>query len=54
MSFGFEYYLQGYPDFDRTSGAAYVPGICDWSEVTSNSDLTLPSCTLGEFLLICN
>ena len=42
--------FQGYPDFDRTSGAAYVPGICDWSEVTSNSDLTLPSCTLGEFV----
>ena len=38
----------GYPAFDRTSGAAYVPGICDWSKVKGVDDLTLPECTLGE------
>lgn len=35
----------GYPDFDRTSGAAYVPGICDWSGVQGPEDLTLPTCS---------
>ena len=42
----------GYPAFDRTSGAAYVPGICDWSNVSSVSDLTLPTCTFGN--IYCN
>jgi hypothetical protein len=37
----------GYPEFDRTSGAAYIPGICDWSNVNGVEDLTLPICTLG-------
>jgi len=36
----------GYPAFDRTAGAAYVPGICDWSKVKGVDDLTLPECTL--------
>ena len=34
----------GYPEYDRTSGAAYLEGRCDWSKVTSNDDLTLPEC----------
>ena len=37
----------GYPEFDKSSGAAYVPGICDWSGVDGVEDLTLPTCTLG-------
>lgn len=26
---------------------AYLNGRCDWTNVTSASDLTLPTCTLG-------
>ncbi len=29
--------------------APHLDGICDWSAVTSSSDLTLPSCTFGKF-----
>jgi hypothetical protein len=36
----------GYPAFDKSSGAAYVNGICDWSKVQGAADLTLPECTL--------
>ena len=43
----------GLLDFDETwgfkSGAKYfLNGICDWSHVQSSSDLTLPTCTLGD------
>lgn len=34
----------GYPEFDKSDGAAYLPGVCDWSGVASTSDLTLPTC----------
>ena len=43
----------GLVDFDETWGfqtseKSYLNGICDWSKVQSSSDLTLPTCTLGD------
>lgn len=40
----------GYPSFDKYSGAAYLNGRCDWSDINSSRDLTLPNCTLGEHI----
>ena len=37
----------GYPEYNKASGAAYLNGVCDWSGVTSSSDLTLPGCDWG-------
>lgn len=34
----------GYTSYDSTSGDAYLEGVCDWSNVTSTDDLTLPTC----------
>ena len=34
-------------DFNKYSGAAYLYGKCDWSNVKNSEDLTLPDCDLG-------
>jgi len=34
----------GYPEYDSSDNAAYLPGVCDWSGVSSQTDLTLPVC----------
>jgi hypothetical protein len=36
-----------YPDYDGVT-APHLDGKCDWSAVTSTSDLTLPTCTIGK------
>lgn len=41
-SWGFKPWLE-----DSSSGI-YLPGRCDWSNVTSSSDLTLPTCYYGK------
>jgi hypothetical protein len=38
----------GWPEYDVSNGGAYLYGRCDWSAVTSVTDLTLPNCTMGE------
>lgn len=38
----------GYPEYDKSSGAAYLYAVCDWSNVKSNEDLTLPKCSFDE------
>ena len=40
-----------FTEYNKASGAAYLDGVCDWSQVNGVSDLTLPTCTLG---LICD
>jgi hypothetical protein len=47
---------RGLVEFDETWGydysdpkAIYLKGRCDWSEVTSVEDLTLPVCNVGRF-----
>jgi hypothetical protein len=37
----------GYLDYDPTDLASYLPGRCDWSNVKSASDLTLPLCNFS-------
>jgi hypothetical protein len=37
----------GYPEYNKADGAAYLPGRCDWSKVSSSSDLTLPECDMS-------
>jgi hypothetical protein len=37
--------------YDYDANPFYLKGICDWSNVTSNSDLTLPSCDLSSSLI---
>lgn len=34
----------GYPEYDSSDGAAYLPGVCDWSAIESSQDLSLPVC----------
>lgn len=36
-----------YKPYDPKSGAAYVPGVCDWSKVAGAGDLTLPDCDMS-------
>ena len=35
-----------FTEYNKASGAAYLNGICDWSNVAGAGDLTLPTCTL--------
>lgn len=35
-----------FTDYNKASGAAYLNGICDWSNVAGAGDLTLPTCSL--------
>jgi hypothetical protein len=35
-----------FTEYNKASGAAYLNGICDWSNVAGSGDLTLPTCTL--------
>jgi hypothetical protein len=37
-----------WPGYNPYSGAAYLYGDCDWSDVSSAADLTLPTCEMGE------
>ena len=37
----------GYPAYDPSGSAPFLPGTCDWSNVKSVSDLTLPLCNFS-------
>jgi hypothetical protein len=33
-------------EYNKASGAAYLNGVCDWSNVAGSGDLTMPTCTM--------
>jgi hypothetical protein len=35
-----------YITYNKTSGAVYLNGVCDWSRIGGSGDLTMPTCTL--------
>ena len=35
-----------FTEYNKASGAAYLNGKCDWSDVAGSGDLTLPTCTM--------
>ena len=36
----------GFTEYNKASGAAYLNGKCDWSNVAGSGDLTMPTCTM--------
>lgn len=38
----------GFPEFKIANNDPYLNGVCDWSKVKGPTDLTLPTCSLGE------
>ena len=35
-----------FTEYNKASGAAYLNGVCDWSNVAGSGDLTMPTCTM--------
>ena len=40
-----------FTEYNKASGAAYLNGVCDWSNVAGSGDLTMPTCTMD---IICD
>jgi len=36
-----------FTEYNKASGAAYLNGVCDWSNVAGSGDLTMPTCTMN-------